>query len=329
MAYTFRTDDFAAIPPSTFVTINSANLNEMKSLIADAAAAGSGMRKNYPIVVEITIDATEYPFSGTNSGGEDPLHKLYDAIPNGKYVAYDLSGCTFTRTGYLYDWQNNYVEARTNRRYLASITLPDTLRSIDHYAFSGCSGLTSVTIPNSVTSLGSEAFYGCSSLTSVTIGNSVTSIESRAFYDCSGLTSVTIPNSVTSLGYEAFGGCSGLTSVTIGNGVTSLDGLFLNVNLKDQLLPGSFEWTLEYLIDRTDLSLFDLRYDNDEKGAPAYHPAVLLKIIFYCYSRGIVTSRPIEQAAKTSIVVKALAADVVNAKVPGTKFASVPSKQRG
>ncbi|MDR0877456.1 MAG: transposase [Treponema sp.] len=86
-------------------------------------------------------------------------------------------------------------------------------------------------------------------------------------------------------------------------------GLFLNVNLKDQLLPGSFEWTLDYLIGRADLSLFDLQYDNDEKGAPAYQPATLLKIVFYCYSRGIITSRPIEQAAKTNIVVKALAAD--------------------
>ncbi|WP_052299684.1 transposase [Treponema primitia] len=85
--------------------------------------------------------------------------------------------------------------------------------------------------------------------------------------------------------------------------------LFLNVSLKDQLIPGSFEWTLDYLIDRTDLSLFDLQYDNDEKGAPAYKPAALLKIIFYCYSRGIITSRPIEQAAKTNIVIKALAAD--------------------
>jgi transposase len=86
-------------------------------------------------------------------------------------------------------------------------------------------------------------------------------------------------------------------------------GLFLNVNLKDQLLPGTFEWTLDYFIDHADLSLFDLQYNNDISGAPACHPSVLLKIVFYCYSRGIITSRPIEKAAKTNIVVKALAAD--------------------
>ena len=59
-------------------------------------------------------------------------------------------------------------------------------------------------IPNSVTSIESYAFYECSGLTSVTIPNSVTSIGREAFKYCSGLTSVTIPNSVTSIGYAAF-----------------------------------------------------------------------------------------------------------------------------
>jgi hypothetical protein len=47
-------------------------------------------------------------------------------------------------------------------------------------------------------------------------------------------------------------------------------GLLLDVQLKDQLLPGTFEWTLDYLVDRADLSLFEQKYHNDENGAPAY-----------------------------------------------------------
>jgi hypothetical protein len=35
----------------------------------------------------------------------------------------------------------------------------------------------------------------------------------------------------------------------------------------------------------------------------------MLKIIFYCYSRGIIISRPIEYACKTNIIIKALARD--------------------
>jgi transposase len=86
-------------------------------------------------------------------------------------------------------------------------------------------------------------------------------------------------------------------------------GLFLTVNLEEQLLPGTFEWTLDYLIDRLDLSLFEQNYRNDEKGANAYHPGVLLKIIMFCYSKGILSSRKMEEACKTNIILKALARD--------------------
>jgi transposase len=86
-------------------------------------------------------------------------------------------------------------------------------------------------------------------------------------------------------------------------------GLFLTINLAEQLLPVTFEFTLNHLINQMDPGAFDAAYHNDEKGAPAYPPAVLLKIIIYCYSRGVITSRPIERACKTNMVVKALARD--------------------
>ena len=105
---------------------------------------------------------------------------------------------------------------------LTSVNIPNSVTTIGWSAFRRCSGLTSVTIGNSVTTIGSDAFNGCTGLTSVTIGNSVTTIGSDAFYNCTGLTSVTIGNSVTSIGQRAFYGCTGLTSVTIGNSVTTI-----------------------------------------------------------------------------------------------------------
>jgi len=86
-------------------------------------------------------------------------------------------------------------------------------------------------------------------------------------------------------------------------------GLFLEVNLREQLLPDTFEWTIDYLINKIDISIFEQNYNNDEKGAAAYSPGVLLKLILYCYSRGIITSRKIEKACRDNIIVKALAED--------------------
>jgi len=99
---------------------------------------------------------------------------------------------------------------------LTSITIPNSVTSIGSNAFSECRSLTSVTIPDSVTSIGSVAFRFCHGLTSITIGNGVTSIGNSAFYGCTGLTNITIPSSVTSIGGEAFVGCTGLTSITLG-----------------------------------------------------------------------------------------------------------------
>jgi transposase len=83
----------------------------------------------------------------------------------------------------------------------------------------------------------------------------------------------------------------------------------MTVNLNEQLVPGTFEWTLDYLIDTMDLSLFEQNYHNDDKGAAAYSPKVLLKTILFCYSRGIISSRKIERACKENITTKALAED--------------------
>lgn len=84
----------------------------------------------------------------------------------------------------------------------------------------------------------------------------------------------------------------------------------LPVSFANQILPGSFEHTLSYLIDQElDISVFDERYCNDECGAPAYDPAILLKIILYAYSRGVTSSREIERLCRENVVFMALAAD--------------------
>jgi hypothetical protein len=60
-------------------------------------------------------------------------------------------------------------------------------------------------------------------------------------------------------------------------------GMFLSVNLKEQLLPGSFEHMLDELVGgEIDVSVFDNNYRNDETGATAIPPAALIKLIRGC-----------------------------------------------
>jgi len=95
------------------------------------------------------------------------------------------------------------------------IVIPDGVKYIGDFAFSGCEGLTSVKIPGSVIDIGDEAFCGCSGLTSAKVGEGVVSIGKGAFTHCTKLKNVTFPDGVTEIGDEAFTGCNALTSVTI------------------------------------------------------------------------------------------------------------------
>lgn len=58
----------------------------------------------------------------------------------------------------------------------------------------------------------------------------------------------------------------------------------LPVDLAQQLHLGTFEHALNYLLDGPiDLSSFDARFRNDATGAPAYPPALLLKVVLFGY----------------------------------------------
>ncbi len=86
---------------------------------------------------------------------------------------------------------------------------------------------------------------------------------------------------------------------------------FVPVDFAKQVIPGSFEHALCFLIDsgEIDLSALQARLRNDDGGAPAYYPGVLLKIVLLAYSRGIVSSRAIEAACRNNVLFMAVSGD--------------------
>ena len=179
---------------------------------------------------------------------------------------------------------------------IASATIPEkvnycdityVVKRIGAGAFEDCYALTSVTIPNSITSIESFAFKNCQSLNSINIPQSVVFIKPTAFSnsgiyndesnwedsvlyigDCliqakrgltgsyivkegtrliineafagSNLTDITIPNTVTDIGAGAFK-YSALTSMIIPNGITKIRGFafYHCTSLKSINLPQS------------------------------------------------------------------------------------------
>lgn len=88
------------------------------------------------------------------------------------------------------------------------------------------------------------------------------------------------------------------------------DPLLLPVVLAEQIQPGTFEFALDALVDHElDLSELDARFRNDETGASAYDPRVMLKIVLLAYSRGLVTSRKIERDCRENVLFMAIGGD--------------------
>lgn len=84
--------------------------------------------------------------------------------------------------------------------------------------------------------------------------------------------------------------------------------VMLPISLESQLVPGSLEHTINEVVEKhVELSVFDGRYSNDDTGASAIHPKVLLKIVLFAYARGLISSRQMERACLENITFMALA----------------------
>ena len=66
--------------------------------------------------------------------------------------------------------------------------------------------------------------------------------------------------------------------------------VMIPVSFEEQLMPGTLEFAIHTLVEtRINRSVFDNRYGNDETGRLAYDPKILLKVVLFGYSRGLLS----------------------------------------
>jgi transposase len=104
--------------------------------------------------------------------------------------------------------------------------------------------------------------------------------------------------------------------------------LLLPVVLSEQIVPGSFAFALDYLVDNElDLTALDAQFNNDDVGASAYDPRVMLKIVLFAYSQGLISSRAIEQACARNVQFIAISGDSQPSHTHIAKFVCSLSEQ--
>ncbi|MFA5007245.1 MAG: leucine-rich repeat protein [Candidatus Izemoplasmatales bacterium] len=219
---------------------------------------------------ELLGDSIDFPYYDATSNGL-VLYAKWDPNP---FVFVLNSQGTYTVTGYEGSdvnvvIPNSYLGvAVTHIGYRAfadlvsitSVTIPESIVSMETYAFAGCTGLTTlivlsaaseipvafcsgctnlvdVQLPSAIETIGSYAFSQCSSLVELTWPVSLTTISDYAFSGCVSLTEITIPASVTTVGTHAFYQCTSLTTVEIWGDIGVIaNSLFSNCTALNSIL---------------------------------------------------------------------------------------------
>jgi transposase len=98
--------------------------------------------------------------------------------------------------------------------------------------------------------------------------------------------------------------------------------------LEDQLLPGTLEYAIHYIVEeRFNMGIFDARYKNDNTGRKSIDPKLLMQIILYGYSRGMISSRSLEYACQKITTFMALACNRIPDHSTNASFVSSIDEQ--
>lgn len=114
-------------------------------------------------------------------------------------------------------------EAFGNCRYLESVKLPASVKTVESDAFSMCEALREVELSSVLEYMGELAFAHCDNLVSVKIPEGVTSIGNLAFSGAA-LEELVLPGTLKTIGYGAFSECENLKTVKIPAAVAEIQG---------------------------------------------------------------------------------------------------------
>lgn len=159
------------------------------------------------IPASVTNISTDRTFKGCNK-----LTRIDVADGSAAYVSVD---------GVLYNKDQSMLICYPGGKTETTFTVPDSVTSINAYAFYWNGSIVNLTVPGTVKTIGEDAFAGCKKMTSITFGEGITSIGTTAFQQCNSLTSILFPASLVSLGDDMFESCSKLTSIDVAEGSTA------------------------------------------------------------------------------------------------------------
>ena len=107
---------------------------------------------------------------------------------------------------------------------IVDLYLPDSVVTMDRYAFDNCIKLETLRLPRKITELGESIFQYCTSLKEVVLPDSLTKIGWATFRNCSNLESITFPKNLKTIRGDAFRYCTSLEQLYLPDSVSTIEG---------------------------------------------------------------------------------------------------------
>ena len=125
---------------------------------------------------------------------------------------------------------------------ISEVILPDSVKTIDDYAYCNCVYLEKFTCGKDLSKLGLSAFASCISLSDITFNEGLTEIGENCFDACSSLKQIDLPLNLEKISINAFKHTS-LVNVTIPLKVKIIDSMAFEgcVSLRDIYIPETVE----------------------------------------------------------------------------------------
>ncbi|MDR0972075.1 MAG: leucine-rich repeat domain-containing protein [Bacteroidales bacterium] len=108
-------------------------------------------------------------------------------------------------------------------RLLRYVLIPQSVHTIENYAFYDCVLLNSINLTNEIKDIGVSAFENCRALETIVLPNHLKKISNSMFRNCVSLSSIIIPQKVETIESFAFMNCSKLSSIILPEALTLID----------------------------------------------------------------------------------------------------------
>lgn len=166
-----------------------------------------------------------YAFWIKDSIKENVLDLRYKRKSNGTYEltkAYGISGNIEIPSSHNGNSVSSIGAEASAFSGINQVSIPDSVKTINHRAFYYCTNLTSITISSSVKEIGISAFEGCKRLKSISFPANVISMPKAVLKDCLALTTINFEGNINSIGEAAFKNCKNLTTINLPDGITEI-----------------------------------------------------------------------------------------------------------